>query len=154
MKEVVLVLLNLLLLSAIILFAYTEHLDNITGAVVGLEKGVLVKYIVYYNTTDLTTHESYRQFVRNRTVFFVDHVYNLTMQRLNKLSENQLYSVDVDSSSDVCTYHTYLTKVYRFDANNDSIFASNEPIVFSSVTDDDGCVAAILPDENYQLILA
>lgn len=154
MKKVMLVLLNLLVLSLIIIFAYNQRTDNITGAAIGLNKKVLVKYIIYYNTTDLTTHESYKQFVRNRTVFFVEKDYNISTDSLKELAENQLYSLDVDNNKEVCSYHTYNTKVYRFDLNHDKVFASNEPIVFSSVTDENGCVAVILPNENYLVKLA
>ena len=149
-----LVILNIILIGAVAMLVMNEREASITGYAVKEGRSALVNYIVFYNTEDITTGETFKQYVRDREVFFATEKMEIDPERLQEIGSDTLQSLDVDGLGDECSHSVYTITNYRYDINGDGDFDRTEPLIYGSVTDSDGCVAAILPEDTYELILA
>lgn len=152
-KKTWLILLNIALVAALAMLVLNEKEAKITGFAVKEGESVLVRYIVFYDTSDLSTGESFKQYVKDRDVFFVAGGMEIYKERLLELSSVTLHSTDVDGEGTECSYSSYKVTKYHYDSDGDGKFSFDEPFVYGSRTDGSGCVAALLPEDSYELIL-
>lgn len=127
MKKKWLLMLNIVLLGAIAMLAFNSQ-ESITGHVVKL------------NITDLDTGYTFEQDVAGKEVFFSKT--GMPEKSNLEIINQATYTADADGGGSVCEITTYIVTKYR---------EGNE-IVYGTKIDENGCVAASIP-EDYKLIL-
>ncbi|RME54293.1 hypothetical protein D6777_04235 [Candidatus Woesearchaeota archaeon] len=151
MKKVLIVT-NILLILAASYFIFGNN-TTITGRAI-LGNDVILGSTLYYTVTDLENSDMIsKEYVKNTEVFLARPEKEVKdFSRLIKLEEFDLTS-DADNEKDYCQERTYHNIVYFYDLNNNKLREDNEELVYSTTTDDDGCFAIKLPDEDFVVSL-
>ncbi|HII15019.1 MAG TPA: hypothetical protein HA362_01790 [Nanoarchaeota archaeon] len=148
-KNAVIISINVLFLCAIAFFAFRGE-ANITGFAVAESRGVVASYIAVANTTDKATGAVSGSFLPGKEIYFTQApIPGYGNQRLKLIS-----TITVQSNGSLCSEGDFLQNQYYYDINANGKQDSGEAYVFSSQTDMNGCVIAVLPEEGYKAMLA
>jgi len=151
MKRTAIILLNLILISIIAFLAFKGNMQDITGHVIASNKEVVETTIVTLNIKDLETGETFQPNDKKEVFFISENIEDFEEKTLILSGSKNLF-IDVDGNGTKCSKNNYIVKIYYHDKNGNREFDGSEQAVYSSMADEDGCVGADLPKDDYYLV--